>query len=99
MTKPLARQLFAAKSAYCDLECKVGDALEAAGIAYDDWFVDDYDGSIEILGCERLSAEQERALWALGFDRAWTHPGITKFKATEVFYAAPRKELQQQKQG
>ena len=99
MDRSLASQLFEALRASSVLEDKISDALSAAGIGFEDWHVDAYDGSIEIMGSARLSAEQERTLWALGFDRAWTHPGITKFKATEVFYAAPRKELQQQKQG
>ncbi len=86
---PLAWDLYKAKSEVDKLEWKLSEVLEESGIKYDDWWVDDYDGSIEITGCADLTAEQQAALWAAGFDRAWSHPGSEQVGEVEKYYVAP----------
>ncbi len=82
----MATRFFNAHHAAALLEDEIDTALIAAGIEYEDWEHDAYDGSIELLRCKALTAEQQEALWGIGFARAWTHPGDTKVKADEKYY-------------
>lgn len=93
MDRPLAWQFFEVDSKRDLIEDRISSALTASDIRFSDWTADGYDGSIEIYGFDgRLSVDQQAALWALGFDRAWTHPGESKVKELEIYYAAPSRK-------
>ena len=74
------------------LESALDEALEAVGITWEDYTCDYDDGSIVLYGCGGWAPteEQKLAIWEMGFDRFWTHPGPEKTKADEKYYWKPR---------
>lgn len=80
-----ADRYFAALREEDDASTAIWEALTAAGIDHEDFDCDGYDGSIEIRGSKlsELTADQQAALWRLGYLRAWLH-GV----AGERYYVA-----------
>lgn len=76
MTAPLAARMFKANIERCQLSDELGESLEALGVSLDyvDEWVDDYDSSLELGGCDndmRLTPEQVAGVFDLGFSRVW----------------------------
>jgi ABC-type transport system involved in cytochrome bd biosynthesis fused ATPase/permease subunit len=65
---------------------RIWEALEAAGIAHEEFSCDGYDESIELRGStlSELTEQQQSVLWTLGYSRAWLHGS-----AGEKYYTAP----------
>jgi hypothetical protein len=95
----LAQQLFDAQTAQNYAESAayrfLNELLGEGG--WCDYTVDYYDRSIEIFGVAQtlvLSDAQQAKLWAVGFDRCWTHVSQERGdneEGGEKFYAAPPK--------
>ncbi len=74
MTETIAKRLFDAHIAEQVAEADLYDLLSAAGVPWEDYSADWYDGSIELFGTGlQPTAEALAALRAAGFDRAWLH--------------------------
>lgn len=70
----IAQRLFAAHRAEQNAEADLFDALSAAGVPWEDYSADWYDGSIELFGSGLQPTDAAlAALREAGFDRAWLH--------------------------
>lgn len=81
-----------AHDARCLLENEFSDWREVQGISgeYTHTTVDPYDTSIEFLDCGsamRLTPEQQKALWEIGFARCW----LNHDDGSETYYYADDK--------
>ncbi len=84
----LAGVLHAIQCAQGCLESALSEALEAAGVPWEDHSTDYYDNSLELTGVgdHVMTPQQLEAIWALGFDRMWTNPGDERHSAGERSY-------------
>lgn len=89
----VADALFEAETALRVHEESVSERLLSAGWDFYEFWTDWYDGSIEIhvAGMARPTAECLRALWNLGFARAWFHYDAGDER--EMYACAPHTEV------
>lgn len=76
MTDTIANRLFESSRIRGHAEGDLSDALEAAGIPFDDYGWDSYDGSLELKGVPddfRLSSEQQTAIYKMGFAKVYVN--------------------------
>lgn len=74
----LAQRIFDAELAVSLLHDELFQTICANGAIdgylFTEWRFDDYDSSIEFDGCApdfRLTEDQQKLLWSIGFDRCW----------------------------